>query len=44
MTPPDSPPRLDKTDARILRALQADGRISNLKLAQAVHLLSLIHI
>lgn len=33
-----APGRLDKTDARILRALQADGRLSNLKLAQAVHL------
>ena len=31
-------PRLDKIDERILRALQADGRISNLKLAEAVHL------
>lgn len=29
---------LDRTDARILRALQDDGRISNLKLAEAVHL------
>jgi Lrp/AsnC family leucine-responsive transcriptional regulator len=29
---------LDKIDARILRALQADGRISNLKLAETVHL------
>ena len=29
---------LDKIDARILRALQADGRISNLKLAEEVHL------
>lgn len=29
---------LDKIDARILRALQKDGRISNLKLAEAVHL------
>jgi Lrp/AsnC family leucine-responsive transcriptional regulator len=29
---------LDKTDLRILRVLQADGRISNLKLAEAVHL------
>ena len=29
---------IDKIDARILRALQADGRISNLKLAEAVHL------
>ncbi|MBC8058480.1 MAG: Lrp/AsnC ligand binding domain-containing protein [Rhizobiales bacterium] len=34
---PAAPP-LDRTDARILRALQADGRISNLKLAEAVHL------
>ena len=33
-----NPSGLDKIDARILRALQADGRISNLKLAQAVHL------
>ena len=30
--------RLDKIDERILRALQADGRISNLKLAEEVHL------
>ncbi|WP_088279692.1 Lrp/AsnC ligand binding domain-containing protein [Ideonella sp. A 288] len=29
---------LDKIDLRILRVLQADGRISNLKLAEAVHL------
>ncbi len=29
---------MDAIDARILRALQADGRISNLKLAEAVHL------
>jgi len=29
---------LDKTDIRILRVLQADGRISNLKLAEEVHL------
>ncbi len=29
---------MDKIDARILRVLQADGRISNLKLAEAVHL------
>ncbi|MCA0177527.1 MAG: Lrp/AsnC ligand binding domain-containing protein [Proteobacteria bacterium] len=29
---------LDAIDARILRALQRDGRISNLKLAEAVHL------
>ena len=33
------PPRgLDTIDRRILRVLQADGRISNLKLAEAVHL------
>jgi Lrp/AsnC family leucine-responsive transcriptional regulator len=32
------PRELDKTDRRILRVLQADGRISNLKLAEAVHL------
>jgi Lrp/AsnC family leucine-responsive transcriptional regulator len=29
---------LDKIDRRILRVLQADGRISNLKLADEVHL------
>jgi Lrp/AsnC family leucine-responsive transcriptional regulator len=29
---------IDTIDRRILRALQADGRISNLKLAEAVHL------
>ena len=29
---------LDKIDAKILRILQRDGRISNLKLAEAVHL------
>jgi Lrp/AsnC family leucine-responsive transcriptional regulator len=29
---------LDRTDLKILRALQADGRISNLKLAEAVAL------
>jgi Lrp/AsnC family leucine-responsive transcriptional regulator len=29
---------IDRIDARILRALQEDGRISNLKLAEAVHL------
>jgi Lrp/AsnC family leucine-responsive transcriptional regulator len=29
---------IDKIDQRILRVLQADGRISNLKLAEAVHL------
>ena len=32
------PEGLDKIDARILRALQADGRLSNLKLAEQVHL------
>jgi Lrp/AsnC family transcriptional regulator, leucine-responsive regulatory protein len=35
---PTSDRGLDKIDARILRALQKDGRISNLKLAEAVHL------
>ncbi len=34
----DAAHSLDKIDLRILRALQADGRISNLKLAEAVHL------
>ena len=29
---------LDKIDLRILRVLQADGRTSNLKLAEEVHL------
>lgn len=29
---------IDKIDAKILRVLQKDGRISNLKLAEAVHL------
>lgn len=29
---------IDRVDLRILRALQKDGRISNLKLAEAVHL------
>src|SRR5512145_3319681 len=29
---------LDKIDVRILRVLQKDGRISNLKLAEEVHL------
>ena len=38
MSMPDDPSTLDKIDARILRALQADGRISNLKLAESVHL------
>ena len=32
------PAGIDKIDARILRVLQQDGRISNLKLADAVHL------
>ncbi len=35
MNPPDD---LDKIDLRILRVLQQDGRISNLKLAEEVHL------
>ena len=35
MTPPNS---FDTIDARLLRMLQQDGRISNLKLAEAVHL------
>jgi len=30
--------RFDKIDARILKVLQEDGRISNLKLAETVHL------
>ncbi|WP_310460406.1 Lrp/AsnC ligand binding domain-containing protein [Sphaerotilus sp.] len=30
--------KIDKIDRRILALLQADGRISNLKLAEAVHL------
>ena len=34
----DEAAKLDKIDERILRALQADGRISNLKLAETVHL------
>src|SRR5437667_9053123 len=29
---------IDKIDAKILRVLQKDGRISNLKLAEEVHL------
>ena len=34
-----SPPAvIDKIDAKILRVLQKDGRISNLKLAEEVHL------
>ncbi len=34
----DHPHDLDKIDLRILRVLQADGRISNLTLADEVHL------
>ncbi|HEY2926046.1 Lrp/AsnC ligand binding domain-containing protein, partial [Piscinibacter sp.] len=37
-THPSSAPTLDKIDAKILRVLQKDGRISNLKLAEEVHL------
>jgi len=37
-TAPHALPGLDKTDTKILRVLQHDGRISNLKLAEAVHL------
>ncbi|HJV94970.1 MAG TPA: Lrp/AsnC ligand binding domain-containing protein [Albitalea sp.] len=33
-----APPAIDKIDAKILRVLQKDGRISNLKLAEEVHL------
>ncbi|HEX3138779.1 MAG TPA: Lrp/AsnC ligand binding domain-containing protein [Rhizobacter sp.] len=33
-----SPTGLDKIDTKILRLLQADGRISNIKLAEEVHL------
>ena len=36
--PPRSDRGADKIDRRILRVLQADGRISNLKLAEEVHL------
>lgn len=32
------PSAIDKIDAKILRVLQKDGRISNLKLAEEVHL------
>ena len=35
---PALPREIDKIDRRILRVLQADGRISNLKLAESVHL------
>jgi DNA-binding Lrp family transcriptional regulator len=34
----DHHPELDRIDLRILRVLQADGRITNLKLAEQVHL------
>jgi Lrp/AsnC family leucine-responsive transcriptional regulator len=34
----EAPYPLDAIDRRILRELQADGRITNLKLAEAVHL------
>ena len=35
---PDNPNELDRIDLRILGALQADGRLSNLKLAESVAL------
>jgi len=35
---PSTPQAIDKIDAKILRVLQKDGRISNLKLAEEVHL------
>ena len=38
MPTPDATPPVDKIDAKILRVLQRDGRISNLKLAEEVHL------
>jgi Lrp/AsnC family transcriptional regulator, leucine-responsive regulatory protein len=38
MTASDAGPDIDKIDAKILRVLQRDGRISNLKLAEEVHL------
>jgi Lrp/AsnC family leucine-responsive transcriptional regulator len=38
MVPDNDVPAIDKIDRKILRHLQADGRISNLKLAEAVHL------
>jgi Lrp/AsnC family leucine-responsive transcriptional regulator len=37
---PASPAGLDEVDLRLLRILQADGRITNLKLAQAIGLSS----
>ncbi len=36
MTPPDSP--LDRIDLKLLKLLQADGRITNLRLAETVAL------
>ena len=38
MTTSSTPTTIDKIDAKILRVLQKDGRISNLKLAEEVHL------
>jgi Lrp/AsnC family transcriptional regulator, leucine-responsive regulatory protein len=38
VTDSPAPLALDKIDVRILRVLQQDGRISNLKLAEEVHL------
>ena len=38
LTMAESTPELDRIDLRILNVLQADGRISNLKLAEAVAL------
>ncbi len=38
MPTPETPYPLDAIDRRILRELQDDGRITNLKLAEAVHL------
>ena len=38
MTSSDPMSGIDKIDAKILRVLQRDGRISNLKLAEEVHL------
>ena len=35
---PHDPEQIDRTDLRILRILQEDGRLSNLKLAEAVAL------
>ncbi|MFT3813486.1 MAG: Lrp/AsnC ligand binding domain-containing protein [Acidovorax sp.] len=37
-SPPTEPQELDRLDLRILAALQADGRITNLKLADAIGL------